>query len=583
MKELSPDAKQTLLTLFARSGLLNSGLYLHSPEAGTLLNIAEAAGINQETILSKPEVIALLKQVKLEPLRPLLLEFILHQSQVFNMIPAEYQSFWYPIVHDALLYFLDHLPQERLIEKVIDAAYLPSDSTRSAQIMAFVSKTPSLQKVAQILARNQALSSDYREALQQFENDIHTMTAEELVQFITEDVGQENINKYQVEFADTILAEGSVGAVIRATCVPPGSKEKREAIAKVIKRYALVNLKQELEIIEGLAGYFTKEHDFYQLGTIPLVEMFDDIKEALTKEINVIDEQHNLVRAREYYRKNKEIVVPELYPISTNHVTFMTYITGEKITSALKGQPTERAIMARKLFNVMTRDVIFSKSKVPIFHGDPHAGNIFHVTANSENPYQIALLDWGLYGTLPRQDRIALMQLVIGVYLKDAQRIHDHVGALLENGLPDSPEAVRQDRRDHRCGFQPKEERSSFEALAQLLGGLINEGYATKFNLNLFIKSQVTIAGILKELDPTLDQNQYLIKHTTSLVKSEIPKRLLFALWFPAWDSRNYRSLLSNKDLLDLRKLSKKRKIEEVADASTQHISKFDPDMDLYQ
>ena len=146
--------------------------------------------------------------------------------------------------------------------------------------------------------------------------------------------------------------------------------------------------------------------------------MFDDIKEALTKEINVIDEQHNLVRAREYYRKNKEIVVPELYPISTNHVTFMTYITGKKITSAFKGRPTERAIMARKLFNVMTRDVIFSKSKVPIFHGDPHASNIFHVTANSENPYQIALLDWGLYGTLPRQDRIALMQLVIGVYLK---------------------------------------------------------------------------------------------------------------------------------------------------------------------
>ena len=84
-------------------------------------------------------------------------------------------------------------------------------------------------------------------------------------------------------------------------------------------------------------------------------------------------------------------------------------------------------------------------------------------------------------------------------------------------------------------------------------------------------------------MDPTLDQNQYLIKHTTSLVKSEIPKRLLFTLWFPAWDSRNYRSLLSNKDLFDLRKLSKKRKIEEVADASTQHISKFDPDMDLYQ
>ena len=77
------------------------------------------------------------------------------------------------------------------------------------------------------------------------------------------------------------------------------------------------------------------------------------------------------------------------------------------------------------------------------------------------------------------------------VYLKDAQRIHDHVGALLENGLPDSPEAVRRINAIIAAVLQPKEERSSFVALAQLLGELINEGYATKFNLNLFIKSQV--------------------------------------------------------------------------------------------
>src|SRR5262249_41740080 len=88
----------------------------------------------------------------------------------------------------------------------------------------------------------------------------------------------------------------------------------------------------------------------------------------------------------------------------------------------------------------------------------------------------------------------------------------------------------------------------------------VNQGYATKFNLNLFIKSQVTIAGILQELDPKLNQNTYLMERLKSLAMRELPKRILYTLWFPAWKSHNYRSLLSNQDLLDVRKASRKSK-----------------------
>jgi hypothetical protein len=81
--------------------------------------------------------------------------------------------------------------------------------------------------------------------------------------------------------------------------------------------------------------------------------------------------------------------------------------------------------------------------------------------------------------------------------------------------------------------------------------GLVEQGYATKFNLNLFIKSQITIAGILAELDPTLEQDKYLRQRVAGLVKKEFPKRILQTLWFPAWNSRNYRSMLSNQDVID--------------------------------
>jgi ubiquinone biosynthesis protein len=556
---LDPQTRLTVLTFVASSHLLNGGSMadLSSPDASALLNMARAAGISEQTTLSKGQALARLKELNWSPWKPRLLEFVVHQSQVFEIIPVKSQPFLYPIVHDSLLYFLDHLPEDRLLEKLVDIAYLPAGSSRSEVLMAFVAKTPSLQKLGQILARNQSVSPEYREALQQLENGIHTMTRDELIQFITADLSKNNIAANQVAFADAILAEASVGAVIRATWIPPGSHETHEAICKVIKPYVLINLPQELDIIDGLAAYFTDMHDFYQLGTMPLVEMFQEVKKALTDETKVADEQQNLVRARQYFKNKRDVVVPELFPISTDHVTFMQYISGEKITSAFEGQPAERAIMARRLADLMTRDVIFASRKEAIFHGDPHAGNVYHVTGNPNDPYQIALLDWGLYGTFPREDRVALMQLILGVQLKDAKRLHDNVGGLLVNGMPADPQKVQNIDAIIARVLHPAERRTSFAALEELLVSLIDQGYATKFSLNLFIKSRITIAGILTELDPALDQDRYLSEHVRRLVKREIPKRLLYTIWFPAWNSRNYRSLLSNGDVLAARKSQK--------------------------
>ena len=56
----------------------------------------------------------------------------------------------------------------------------------------------------------------------------------------------------------------------------------------------------------------------------------------------------------------------------------------------------------------------------------------------------------------------------------------------------------------------------------------------------------LTIAGILKTLDPTLDQDDLIQKKVTSLVKKEMPKRIL--LW-PAFTYKGYRSMLSNNDV----------------------------------
>ncbi len=375
------------------------------------------------------------------------------------------------------------------------------------------------------------------------------MTRDELVEFITSDIGKSGIDKYQIQFADKILAEASVGATMRATYIPPGTSTRQGMIFKVVKPYVLAYMPEDLAIIDGLAEYFTVNHDFYNLGSMPLVDLFREIRKALSNEINIVDEQKNFATARAYYKGNNKVLVPEIFPISTTHVTAMQFISGEKITSSFKGDQRQRSIMAARLSEVMTGDVIFSKKPEAIFHGDPHPGNVYHVLNNPTNPYQIALLDWGLMGTFPRADRMALVQLLIGAQMSDAKRLRENVGALVEGGLPNDPAKLQKVDALIAEVIKPKPGHGSFDVLGDLLEGLIDQGYTTKFDLNIFIKSQATIAGELVELDPNLKQDDLVTKQVTGLVKKELfPKRLVCMAF--CYHSRNYTSMLSNADAM---------------------------------
>src|SRR6185295_9350757 len=184
-----------------------------------------------------PQAVALLKKTEWANHRPVIIELLVHQSGVLNMIPEKWGTVWIPIVHDALLKFMDGLSDDRLLDKLVGLAMLPPNSSPGDYLLEFVAKVPSLQKLGQIIARFPDLDPQYRAALQGLENGINTMTRDELVDFITTDVGKPELDKYQVQFADKKLAEASVGATIRATYIPTGTGARQEMIFKVVKPY----------------------------------------------------------------------------------------------------------------------------------------------------------------------------------------------------------------------------------------------------------------------------------------------------------------------------------------------------------
>lgn len=541
------DANQSGLTLF-----LEVAAELPPATQRLAMELAGAGDPSSVQKVPRSEMLAALRSINWKKRKGPLLEVFLHQSNILDVIPPSSSKEWVPIVHDALLFFLDRLDEERLRNRILDLVYLPAGNSRGDRILQFASRTPTFQKIGQILARNPGLEPDVQQALQTLENSLRTSTRDELVEFISNQLAAETLQKHDIRFAEKILAEASVGAVIRANLQMPGEVQRREVVCKIIKPYVLKAIPEELSIIDELTRYFGRHSEFYELGKMPLAEMFRDIRRSIAEEIRTEEEQSNLRRAAGYYKDNPRILIPRLYSFSTPYVTVMEFVRGEKISNAFPEVPAKRAVMARRLSDVLTADVIFSPQTEALFHGDPHAGNVFHVLNDPKDPYRIALLDWGLSGLFSRSQRSELVQLMLGIQLGDAGRLRSHLSALIEGELP--KDLDRQRRLDQIITetLQQRSQRSNFDTLSDLIFRLGKEGYVLHFNINLFIKSQVTVAGILAGLDPALKQDEYLMKRARGLVVKELPKHLLYTLWFPAWNSRSYRSMLSNEDIKDV-------------------------------
>ena len=500
--------------------------------------------------LSAEEALALLASAGWDEWRPELLRLLLHRSRVLDIAPEAARQF-VPLIHDSLLFFIDRMSEQRLVERIVAQANLPMDAERGERVLAFITNTPSLQKLAQILARNRQIDPDLRVALQTVENGLKTAQYGEIREQLEVEMSNALQSEYQLEFADHLLAEASVGAVLEVSFTRPGATEREDAACKVLKPYAVAAMKEDLEIIDALLAYLEEESGFYDLGATPLVEIFREIRQALASEVRVEDERDNLRRAGVYYLHEPKVLVPELYPFSTENVTCMEFVHGVKITDAFVGCPEDRATLARRLSDVMTYDVLFSREETALFHGDPHAGNVFRVEDDLDDPYRIALLDWGLASEFSRREREKMVQLMLGLTLKDAKRLANNVDMLV-HWEPETSEEREAMRRRIEELLAEQDVQGMFKLLDELIAALAREGYSVRFNTTMFIKSQLTIAGILAELDPEFEQDEYVMSRLSGQVTRELHTRLLRTLYFPAWNSHSYTSMMSNEDVKDI-------------------------------
>ena len=334
---------------------------------------------------------------------------------VERLVPQAYLK-WRPPVRDAMMFVVARLSPARLAPKLLEQLELPLDTSAEVRLLRLIAKVPGLQKLGQVIARNQHLRPALRNALERLENGIRDVRPEDVVAIIHRELGP-RVEKYKVQIAPAILSEASVSAVVRFTWRNPESGKRERGVFKVLKPHIPEYFAEDMDYLQGLAQYFSDRQHTYGFPAKLLPDTFKKVRRLLRHEVNFVREQKTLLEAWSLYRSMRGVRVPRLIqPLCTPRITALTEERGLKVTNAAARLPVaRRRKVAEQLIEALIAVPLLSSEENAIFHGDPHAGNLLYDNRTGE----LTIIDWALRERLSREQRRHLALLFLMVTLRD--------------------------------------------------------------------------------------------------------------------------------------------------------------------
>ncbi len=489
-----------------------------------------------------------------------------------EVIPDAYAEFR-QIVSDGIRFLLSGLSLSRLAELVRDQMLLKDSVTAEERLIVFARRIPSLHKLGQIIARNRNVAPCFRKWLICLENDTQGSDIAIVRDKIAVEIS-DAVNTFSIKIADKILAEASVGTVIEFTWLNPDTGNSASGVFKILRPGIKEYMAEELNLLDELAVFFDTHRHRYSLKDFTFIETFGDIRDALVRETDLSGEQANLRKAFHFYGNDPQTRIPRELPFSTENLTAMEFMDGCKITDALLPH-AEKRILAQNLFRAVVSSPLFSYEERTFFHGDPHAGNIYAYEGENEESVSIALLDWSQAGHLSKIQRINMLRLAKGVIMENESLICEAIAKLSEFHAGDTSGKIRN--IVSKAGFKPALHTDSAESSGKIRdivrnivsgkeyknSGLVRKtfliidqstvrGIRFPGDLLLFRKAFFTLEGVIYDIDPTFDMEEYVIWLLGKLFIEELPKRW-FCLMFPHTDHADqYKIPLSNADIRKL-------------------------------
>src|SRR5579862_2435578 len=291
---------------------------------------------------------------------------------VSRLVPESYMK-WRPPVRDAMTFVVARLSPGRLAPKLLEQLELPRNTSAETRLLRLIAKVPGLQKLGQVIARNQHLRPALRNALARLENGIRDVRPEDIRSIIKREL-RSRLEKFAVRTSPKILSEASVSAVVQFTWRSPESGKREPGVFKVLKPHIPEYFAEDMDYLQGLAKYFGDRHHTYGFPAHLIPDTFQKVRRLLRQEVNFRREQKTLSEAGALYRSFRKIRVPRVIPLlCTRTVTAMTEERGIKVTNAAaRLAPAQRRKLAEQMLEALIAVPLLSSVQDAVFHGDPH-------------------------------------------------------------------------------------------------------------------------------------------------------------------------------------------------------------------
>jgi len=414
------------------------------------------------------------------------------------LVPEAYLKWRLP-VRDCMVFVIGRISPARLAPKLLEQLELPVKTPPETRLLRLIAKVPGLQKLGQVIARNQHLRPALRNALARLENSIRDVKPEEIRAIIQKELGP-RLEAYEVDIVAAILSEASVSAVVRFTWRNPESGQRERGVFKVLKPHIPEYFAEDMDYLQGLAQYFGERHHTYGFPADLIPDTFKKVRRLLQHEVNFAREQKTLIEAWSLYRSMPGVRVPRVIKqLCTPRITALTEERGIKVTNAAARLPApRRGRVAEQVIEALVAVPLLSAQEEAIFHGDPHAGNLLYDNRTGE----LTIIDWALRERLSRDQRRHLALLFLMVSLRDPVGASNEVLALSQQRIrSDSPRAkiVREVVTSFLDELPVRRLPSGADAM-KLLERIAVKGIKFPGPLVMLSKVMFTLDGILNDI-----------------------------------------------------------------------------------
>lgn len=417
---------------------------------------------------------------------------------VERLVPETYLKWRLP-VRDSMMFVVERLSAARLAPKLLEQLELPERTSPETRLLRLIAKVPGLQKLGQVIGRNQHLRPALRKALARLENGIRDVAPGEIRALIQRELGP-RLKAYEVVIAPTILSEASVSAVVRFSWQDPESGRRERGVFKVLKPHIPAYFAEDMDYLQGLAQYFGDRHRNYGFPAHLIPDTFKKVRRLLQHEVNFVREQATLAEAESLYRNVPGIRIPRLIKLLCSpRITALSEERGIKVTdAAARLSPQERARLAERLIEALVAIPLLSAQENAIFHGDPHAGNLLY----NKHTDELILIDWALRERLSREHRRHLALLFLTASLRDPVGATRETLALSQRRIRSSSglgRLVHQTTSQFLDGLPVRHIPSPVDAM-QLLERIALQGVKFPGALVMLSKVMFTLDGILNDI-----------------------------------------------------------------------------------